>query len=213
MDNNEGLICDAVVRFLEEYTRKNRADLSRPEFEGGPGGVDLLFNLGDTQYALEHTKIEPFTDQIKFDVHLCQVIQPVLEKIRDCGLPKPGHYTLLLPRDVRVDAKSNRLRELQSSLIRWVHGTAQELHAKHPKRLSRDICPTGHYDQKTVRLDGFDYDISLERRVHWNYLEKDDGYLFPGRPPPENMKDEQCDRIKVAIDKKEEKLTYRCVFH
>ena len=114
VDNNEGLICDAVIRFLEEYTGHNRADLRRPELEGGPGGVDLLFNLEGNQYALEHTKIEPFPNQIKFDVHFCQIIQPVLDKIRDCGLPKPGGYTLPLPRDVRVDAKANRLRELQS---------------------------------------------------------------------------------------------------
>ena len=45
VDNNEGLIYDAVIRFLEEYTGHNRADLRRPELEGGPGGVDLLFNL------------------------------------------------------------------------------------------------------------------------------------------------------------------------
>ncbi len=209
VDDYEGLICDAVVRFIEENTGHNRTNLRRPELEGGPGGVELLFNLEDNQYALEHTKIEPFSNQIKFDVHFCQFIQPVLDKIRNFGLPKPGQYYLRLPRDVHVDAKANRLRELQSSLIRWVRNTAQELHTKHPERLSRDICPAGHYDEKTVRLDGFPYDITLERSVRWNDPEKYDGYLFPSRPPPENMKDEQCNRIKIAIDKKEEKLTYR----
>ena len=209
VDNNEGLICDAVVRFLEEYTGHNRNDLSRPELEGGSGGVELLFNLGSNQYALEHTKIEPFPYQIKFDVHFCQVIQPVLEKIRACGLPKPGKYTLCLPRDVRVDAKATRLRELQSSLIQWIYKTAQELHAKHPKRHSRDVCPAGYYDHKTVRLDGFDFDITLERRVHWNNLEKEDGELCPGRPPPENMKEEQCERILTALKKKKKKLNHR----
>ena len=94
MDNNEGLICDAVVCYLEENTRENRTKLRRPELEGGPGGVDLLFNLGGNQYALEHTKVEPFPNQIQFDVHFCQVIQPVLERIRNCELPKPGQYTL-----------------------------------------------------------------------------------------------------------------------
>ena len=209
VDNNEGLICDAVVRYFEENTGDNRTDLRRPELEGGPGGVELLFNLGGNQYALEHTKVEPFPNQIKNDVHFSQVIQPVLEKIRACGLPKPGKYTLCLPRDVRVDAKANRLRELQSSLIQWIYKTAQELHAKHPKRLSRDVCPAGYYDQETVRLEGFPYDIALERRVRWNDIESYDGYLFPGRPPPENMKDDQCNRLKIAIDKKEGKLTYR----
>ena len=68
------------------------------------------------------------------------------------------------------------------------------------------FSPAGYYDQKTVRLDGFPYDITLEGRVRWNDLEKYDGYLFPGRPPPENMKYEQCNRIKIAINKKEDKL-------
>ena len=33
--------------------------------------------------------------------------------------------------------------------------------------------------------------------------------MSPGRPPPEKMKDEQCSRIKIAIEKKEDKLAYR----
>ena len=207
--NNEGLICDAIVRYLEENTGHNRTDIRHPELEGGPGGVDLLFNLEDNHYALEHTKIEPFPHQIKFDIHFNQVIQPVLDKVRNYGLPKPGQYHLHLPRDVRVDAKAKRLKELQSSLIRWVRDTAQELHAKYPQRLSRDACPAGHHDEKTDWLDGFHYDVTLKRSVHWSDQEKDDGHLFPSRPPPENMKDEQYTRIKTAIRKKEEKLTYR----
>ena len=209
VDNNEGLICDAVVRFLEEKTGHKPTDLSHPELEGVLGGVDLLFNLRDNQYAIEHTKTEPFPNQIKFGIHFCQFIQPVIEKVRDCGLPKPGQYNLLLPPDVHVDTKAKRLRELQSSLIRWVLDSAQELHAKHPKRLSRDVCPAGHHDQKTARLDGFHYDISLRRSVRWNDLENYDGYLFPDFILPENMKDEQRNRIKIAIDKKKEKLTFR----
>ena len=209
VDNNEGLICDAVARYLEENTGHDRTNIRHPEFEGGPGGVDLLFNLEDNQYALEHTKIEPFPHQIKFDIHFEQVIQPVLDKVRGCGLPKPGQYHLHLPRDVRIDAKANRLKELQSLLIRWVRDTAQELHAKHPQRLSRDVCPTGYFEEKTIRLEGCPYDISLTRGVRWNDPVKYDGYLLPDRPPPEDMKDEQCTRIKIAIRKKEKKLAYR----
>ena len=99
--------------------------------------------------------------------------------------------------------------ELQSALFQWIYKTAQELHAKHPKRHSRNVCPAGYYDQETVRLGGFDYDITLERRVRWNDIERYDGYLFPSRPPLENMKYEQCSRIKIAIENKEGKLAYR----
>ena len=209
VENNEGLICDAVVHFLEENTGDARTDLSYPELEGGPGSVELLLNLGCNQYALEHTMIESFPYQIKFNVNYNQVIQPVLDKVRECGLPKPGQYQLLLPLDVYVDANANNFRELQSLLIQWVCDTAKELHAKRPMRLSRDICPAGHYEDKKVSLEGFRYEITLVRRVRWNDPVNLDGVLFADRILTEDMKKKQCERILTALEKKKKKLNYR----
>ena len=42
VNNNEGLICDAVVCFLEDNTGYTRSDIRNPERESGLGGVDLL---------------------------------------------------------------------------------------------------------------------------------------------------------------------------
>ena len=58
--NNEGRVCDAVVRALEKWTRETRTDLRHPDKEGGGSPVDLRLRLGAQDYAIEHTRIESF---------------------------------------------------------------------------------------------------------------------------------------------------------
>ena len=209
VNNNEGLICDAVVCFLEESTGCTRSDIRNPERKSGPGGVDLLFRLGRDFYALEHTKIEPFANQITNDIRFLQFIQPVVDEINKDGLPKPGIYDLLLPVDTRVNARGEQFEALQSSLIRSIRKTAQELHAINPERPSRDISLRGYRDKKTVRLDGILFDITLQRSVHWNDPEIVDGVLRPLRIAPDDIEEKRLDRIRTALNKKKKKLTYR----
>ena len=113
VNNNEGLICDAVVCFLEENTGYARSDIRNPERESGLGGVDLLFRLGRDFYALEHTKVEPFTNQITNGISFLQFIQPVVDEINKDGLPKPSKYDLLLPVDTHVNARGQQFEALQ----------------------------------------------------------------------------------------------------
>ena len=209
VDNNEGLICDAVVRFLEENTHHNRTDLTRPEIDGGLGGVDLLFRLGNDIYALEHTKIESFPNQITFNARFNQFIQPVIDEVRKLGLPKPGEYRLLLPVDTHVNAKGEQLEGLQTSLIQWICETAQKLHAIHPEHLSQDFGPRVYQDKRTGRLDGIPFDITLTRTVRWNYPDKLDGYLLPVRPVPVNLEEKRHNRVQTALNKKKKKLAER----
>lgn len=209
VNNNEGLICDAVVCFLEKNTGYTRSDIRNPERESGLGGVDLLFRLGRDFYALEHTKVEPFTNQITNDLRFLQFIQPVVNEINKDGLPKPGKYDLLLPVDTHVNARGEQFEALQSSLIRWIRKTAQELHAINPERPSRDISLRGYQDKKTVRLDGIPFDITLQRSVHWNNPETIDGVLRPTRIAPDDMEEKRLNRIRTALNKKKNKLVYR----
>ena len=59
--------------------------------EGGQGAVELLFNLGGNQYALEHTKIEPFPNQIKFDIRFVNLFSPFWIKSGIVAFQNPGN--------------------------------------------------------------------------------------------------------------------------
>ena len=62
--NNEGRVCDAVVRTLEKWTRETRSDVRHPDKEGDTPPVDLRLKLGSQDYAIEHTRIESINNQI-----------------------------------------------------------------------------------------------------------------------------------------------------
>ena len=92
MTNNEGKTCDAVIRSLERRTGHGRADLWCPEKEGADPPVELRFRLGNTHYAMEHTRIEAFEKQIQSGVQFEQLIGPVTQVL--CGkLPGEAIYT------------------------------------------------------------------------------------------------------------------------
>ena len=147
--DNQGRVCDAVVRVLEAHTGQGRSDIVHPERAGGPGGVDLLFRLGPQQYAMEHTKIEPFENQIRHDAHFSEFITPAMEQLGH-DMPQPGVYDLIFPLDTRFNARAEQLDALRTALIQWVRETADRLRAKHPRRLSQDECPHGNHASSTA---------------------------------------------------------------
>ena len=55
--NNEGKVCDAVVRFFEKQTGEIRTHIRHPEIDGLGPPVDLRLKLGAQECAIEHTRI------------------------------------------------------------------------------------------------------------------------------------------------------------
>ena len=140
LKENQGLVCDAVVHVLEQNTGYDRTDIEHPEHAGGPGGVDLLFRLGINQYALEHTKIEAYPNQIQFDTYCSELIYPALNEIKE-DMPKPGIYELILPFDTRMNVQAKQFETLKQVLIQWIREKASTLHTIHPHRLNQEECP------------------------------------------------------------------------
>ena len=206
--DNEGLVCDAVVRVLEERTGQQRSNIEHPEGAGVPGGVDLLFRLGSDQYALEHTRIEPFPNQIQHDAQFSQFIGPVMDQLEH-DMPQPGVYDLIFPLDTRFNAGAEQLEALRTALLHWVRDTAQDLQAIYPRRLSREECPHGVRDTHTGRPEGFPFDVTLARSVHWAESGVHDGVLRPVRIAPADVEALRRERIQTAIDKKRPKLAHR----
>ena len=54
--NNEGMACDAVIQHLEKWTGESRAEIRHPETEGVDPPVELRLQLGNQNFAIEHTR-------------------------------------------------------------------------------------------------------------------------------------------------------------
>lgn len=62
---NEAKCCDASIRYLEAKFAQNRSGVRFPEDSPNTPDhlkIDLLFSLGETSFAIEHTRIEPYVD-------------------------------------------------------------------------------------------------------------------------------------------------------
>lgn len=127
--DNEGKACDAVVRILEKRTGATRANLYRPEDETDCDGtrVELCLALGTTVYAIEHTRIEAFKNQIKRGISFALLVQPVIEEL-DGQIPGPALYDLILPLDRHLKVNKRQLLSIQETLICWIREKAETLH-------------------------------------------------------------------------------------
>jgi hypothetical protein len=73
----ERKICDAVARVLEQRTCEARANMRAPERDRVGPPVEYHFDLGGQHYALEHTMVEPFEDEMQTGTHFIDFIRPI----------------------------------------------------------------------------------------------------------------------------------------
>ncbi len=125
IQNNEGKACDAVVKLLEKRTRKVRADVSCPEKTGIGPPVELRLHLGSQSYAVEHTQIEAFADQIHTAEEFGRFISPVTNELSGT-LPGPAVVTVLVggrPAErlsilARAEGRKYTARQVGGALLR-----------------------------------------------------------------------------------------------
>src|SRR5439155_24368709 len=92
--DHEKKVCRAITIILEEREGVKISDLEYPDqIEREKKAVELKFCLGSKKFALEHTQIESFTNQIS-DGHKIKSFLGSLEDELNGVLPKPGHYVL-----------------------------------------------------------------------------------------------------------------------
>ena len=127
--NNEGKACDAVIRILEERTGETRANVYRSEDQIDRHGsrIELCLTLGTTVYAIEHTRIETFRDQIKRGISFASLVRSVIAEL-DGQLPGPALYDLILPLDRQLRMKRRQLERTQETLVCWISENAEELY-------------------------------------------------------------------------------------
>jgi hypothetical protein len=78
--------------------------------------------LGAQSYAVEHTQIEAFADQILTGEQFHQFVRPVVDELSGV-LPGPAVYHLYFPANARLDLPSGRLEgQVRSLLDKWEWG-------------------------------------------------------------------------------------------
>ena len=131
--NNEGKVCDAVVRALEKWTRETRADVRRPETDGVGSPVDLRLKLGDQDYAIEHTRIESFENLIATYNVANQIIQHIRRNIPH-PFPSLAYYELQFPLDVSLPKGKTRRDRALNDLVEWVRANEKILRGRNATR-------------------------------------------------------------------------------
>ena len=163
---NEGKTCDAVVKFLEKYTGETRTNIRFPENDGVGPPVDLRLKLGTQEYAIEHTRIESFDNQIGFGVPFEQISDRVADRISD-SLPGHACYQLNVPVAVGLPKISKKRERVLDDIIEWLQMSAFRMEARNTDQFGLLRSPIWHEDCVTGIPQTLGYKIELLRSSLW----------------------------------------------
>jgi hypothetical protein len=191
---NEGKVCDAIIRRLEEREGQKRAEVCWPERENHKTPVEIAFTLGNQLYALEHTGVEPFTGHLRMEAQTGRLFAPIANALRD-SLGNDALFELYLPVNGLIGRKPAELRKIQQAIIDWVKANAPTIARR----------PYADYTGTLVgpaKVAGVPFDLALCR------FEPPivPGQHFQIKHTVENIEKLRADRIKTAVDKKLPKL-------
>lgn len=196
--DNERKACDAVVRALEELAGSRRTNAHSPEDLGEQAQVEYIFELDGLTYAIEHTIVEAFAEQMRTNVAFQAFVDPIIAAL-DRKMPPPGKFVLVFEIDPSKGLKPRHIVEAQRAVIAWVETNVAELHAECPGP-SKNYAPHGVNGIRTGSPSGIK--LSLTREVHWSMPTKAHGRLFTMRTAPKDYEDLRQERMKTAMRKK-----------
>ncbi len=206
--SNEGFVCDAVLKQLEELFDGSYYNLTYPERDSKiPRNkrVELTCYIGNQKIALEHTKIEAYENQIYDGVRFQAVFDPIREELSG-KLPTPGLYELIIDNDALIGIKNKNVDKIQEALCKWIKNKAKELYFEEPERKDRSYCPYGTNQVIRETPEKVPFEVTFVRKLHWAMSKKFDGKLIFSRYSPEDIKALREKRIEVALNKKLVKL-------
>lgn len=160
--SNEGMACDAVVRHIEICTGKERSSIRLPERDGDGPPVDLRLKLGERDYAIEHTLLQPREDRIKDSAAFRRINEFIREEIREV-LPGAVYYQLHVPIHISIPKGKKKRDRAFTNLAEWIRSTAERLHE------SRGAHPPSLVVNNTIKEapDGFEDEFELLRWPDW----------------------------------------------
>lgn len=119
---NEGKAIDAVLRRIELRENVSRlGDGYSPDDRQDPDPgrrVDYVCTIGTQLYALEHSGIEPFENQIKLEEHNKVLFAPVIACFDNRS--DTEYWEFHHPVESSVGLRGPKIREVQEALISWI---------------------------------------------------------------------------------------------
>ncbi|MBI3714853.1 MAG: hypothetical protein HY255_02535, partial [Betaproteobacteria bacterium] len=189
--DNEGKCCDAVIRILEEREGGDRTAISYPEHEQHSAPVEIVCTIGKTRYALEHTKLQSYPDQLQDGVHFCNALE-VLEGKLSGRLPHIGWFMLIIPTGVFDGLSYDDAIHIRNNLESWIIRVAPTM----------TLSARGFAVLKDV-VGGVPFDVRLQAMQCSQELL---GNLRIARSAPPNIDDLRLDEIGKTLAKKLPKL-------
>jgi hypothetical protein len=205
-ENNERRICDAVARVLEERAGIKRSGARTPERDGQGAPVEYRFDLGQKNYALEHTIVEAFDRQIHSGVDFNALVNPIIEAIGDT-LPKPGVYYVTFPLDATDLVKRRDFPAFQTAAVSWVRNAAGKLYARQMQLVDGE-----RYGKDFALREmpgGVPFELHMIRSLFRDIPPKANGRLFLSRFAPKDREELRGTRMQRALNTKCPKLR-RC---
>ena len=170
---NEGKSCDAIIRHLEKWTGETRRDIRIPEKDDtvpADRRVELRLMLGAQEYAIEHTRIESFENQIKGNILIREIDNYIKEQFTD-PLPGPAYYELQVPMDVCLPGKRKERERMLSTLDLWIRESAHCMHGRNKDLFTPMFAPirseVWHDDCVIGTPLGTAFEIKLVRTKLW----------------------------------------------
>jgi hypothetical protein len=190
---NEGRCCDAVLRILEAAHGAKRDMQSRDS--QATRGIEATCIVGGQHYAIEHTLIEPFSDNQLDDIAFARVFDANFEADL-ADLLKPAlAYTITVNVYAFLGISSKQLPAVRSALLRW---------ARHAvPRLSE---PPRGQGPPEVRIHGEPPDAPVRVTLGCHHSKALGGRLLPGRFAPEDLEHLRHARLLKALQDKGPKL-------
>ena len=206
--DNEGKACDAVVKSLEKWTSATRASIRYPERDGEGPPVDCRLKLGTHDYAIEHTRIEPFENEIKALVAFMEISRHVKSNIPN-PFPSSAYYELQLESEVSLpNGKATRNRAL-NNLVEWVRANERYLRERNQDRLLLEHNPRFSDDCIQGTPEGFECTFALLRWPDAVLIRRKPGDLRFRFNYPDDLEPLRAERLKRAFSEKCPKLD-RC---
>jgi hypothetical protein len=122
LKSNEGLACEAIVLHLEGREKGVRAEVTWPEVEHHRFAIDVAFKIGNQQYALEHTNIEPFEGHLEMEAQAGKLFDPIKDALND-NLGSTALFQLHIPINA-FKGQGSKVNSIQKALIDWVKAIA-----------------------------------------------------------------------------------------
>ena len=203
--NNEGKVCDAVVRLLEVRTGEMRTALRHPELDGIGPPVDLRLWLGAQEYAIEHTRIESFEGQIETGVAFTKISRHI-RRVLSGTLPHPAYYELHVPVSVSLPEKAARRTRAMDSLVEWIRASAHRMDGRNSGKTGAWSSPMRADDRIRETPPEFACEIELLRWPDAALMGRESGDLVAKLICPGELEELRAERLRRAYSDKCPKL-------